>query len=118
MQPGAFGAVLAQYHRGAVAPQLREHLGQHAVRALVEARERLVAGGSLHALEPARPVARVVLGGADAGTWRERPDVLAVVETGGQLELTVPEERCDELLLLALRTGCSVRQVERQGPPR
>ncbi|GAB3497051.1 ATP-binding cassette domain-containing protein [Amycolatopsis cihanbeyliensis] len=76
-----------------------------------------LAGGRLSSLGPAEevgPRATIVLRGAVAGVWRAEPGVLSAVEDGERLELTVPAARCDAMLLLALRRGCSVRAVQRQ----
>ncbi|WP_216212422.1 ATP-binding cassette domain-containing protein [Amycolatopsis aidingensis] len=76
-----------------------------------------LAGGLLTSLGPAEevgPRATILLRGAVAGVWRAEPGVLSAVEDGEELELTVPAARCDAMLLLALRRGCSVRAVQRQ----
>ncbi|MBK1784520.1 ATP-binding cassette domain-containing protein [Prauserella cavernicola] len=74
-----------------------------------------LAAGSLRALEPeSDATAVVVLTGAATDGWQTEPDVLSAVERSGAVELTVLARRCDEILLLALRRGCSVRHVDRR----
>ncbi|ASR33671.1 hypothetical protein BAY61_00215 [Prauserella marina] len=74
-----------------------------------------LAGGRLEraraASEPATAV--VTLACTCAESWRDEPDVHSVAREGDLVRLLVSGERCDAVVLLALRRGCSIRRVER-----
>jgi ABC-type multidrug transport system ATPase subunit len=67
--------------------------------------------GKLARVASGDPVVRIVLHGPGAGDWQAEPGVVLAGSDGLRVELTVPAERSDDVLLLALRRGWSVREV-------
>jgi ABC-2 type transport system ATP-binding protein len=67
--------------------------------------------GKLARVDSGDPDVRIVLHGPGAGDWQTEPGVVLAVLDGPRVELTVPAERSDAVLLLALRRGWSVREV-------
>lgn len=57
------------------------------------------------------PDVRILLHGPGVGDWHAEPGVVTAVFDGPKVELTVPADRSDAVLLLALRRGWSVREV-------
>lgn len=73
-----------------------------------------IEGGKLRPAGPpdkVGPQTRIVLSGPGASDWRAEPDVVLAGRDGDRVELIVPAERSDAVLLLALRGGWSVCEV-------
>ncbi|WP_424923269.1 ATP-binding cassette domain-containing protein [Amycolatopsis arida] len=110
-----FGELVAEARDRGAAVVFTEHRPEVAA-GLATTTVRLTGGRLVPVdVEPSEgPLARILLAATAADAWQAEPGVLAARDRDGLVELTVPAARCDALLLVALRRGCSVHAVRRE----
>nr|WP_026360516.1 ABC transporter ATP-binding protein [Amycolatopsis nigrescens] len=112
---GVLGEILAEARERDLSVVFTDHRAEvaraHATRVL------RLSGGVLGPADEHRDSggsgerARILLRGPGSGDWRTEPGLVVVADGDDRCELTVPAERCDAVLLLALRRGWSVLSV-------
>jgi ABC-type multidrug transport system ATPase subunit len=105
---GVLGELIAETRERGAGVVFTEHRGDLA-QAHASQVFRLTEG-NLRSSESA-PCARILLRGPGTGDWFSEPDLVHTAQDGDQVELTVPIERSDAVLLIALQRGWSVVTV-------